>query len=142
MDIDKNIKILLVDDALAIRMVAKKILQKLGYKNITLAEDGLIALEKLKAESFNVVIADWQMPEMSGIDLIIEMRKDDDLKDIPFILVTADDDHDNMVLAIKAGISNMMKKPYQANVLEAKINRVFEFHAELKRRAAQKKINS
>jgi two-component system, chemotaxis family, chemotaxis protein CheY len=139
MDIDKNIKILLVDDALAIRMVAKKILQKLGYKNITLAEDGLIALEKLKAESFNLVIADWQMPEMSGIDLIIEMRKDANLKDIPFILVTADDAHDNMVLAIKAGISNMMKKPYQANVLEAKINRVFEFHAELKRRAEQKK---
>lgn len=139
MDIDKNIKILLVDDALAIRMVAQKILQKLGYKNITLAENGVKALEKLKAEAFNLVIADWQMPEMSGIDLIVEMRKDDKLKDIPFILVTADDDLDNMVLAIKAGISNMMKKPYQANVLEAKINRVFQFHADLKRRAEYKK---
>ncbi|MBT4290238.1 MAG: response regulator [Deltaproteobacteria bacterium] len=139
MNIDKNIKILLVDDALAIRMVAQKILQKLGYANVTLAENGMKALEKIKTEPYNLVIADWQMPEMTGIDLIIEMRKDDNLKDIPFILVTADDDHDNMVLAIKAGISNMMKKPYQANVLEAKINRVFEFHAELKRRAERKK---
>ena len=134
MAVDKNIKILVVDDSIGIRLAAKKIFKNLGYDNITIADDGTTGLEKLKKEPFDLVVADWNMPKMSGIELLKEMQKDSSLKEIPFLLVTGDEDQDNIMKAIQEGISNFMSKPYNAKVLESKINRIFDFKKELSQR--------
>lgn len=134
MSISKEIKILLVDDSISLRMVAKKVLINLGYENVTLADDGTTALEKLKEHSFDLVISDWNMKEMSGIELVQEMNSDQSLKHIPFLLVTGEEDQDALLEAIKAGISNFMTKPYNAEILSKKIERVFAFKEELQKR--------
>ncbi|MCP4756880.1 MAG: response regulator [Proteobacteria bacterium] len=130
----KDLKILVVDDSLGIRLAAKKIFSNLGYNKVAVADDGTTALAKLQEEPFDLVVADWNMQEMSGIELLKEMQADDSLKEIPFLLVTGEEEQDNLLDAIKAGISNFMKKPYNAKVLSEKIERIFAFKEELHRR--------
>lgn len=134
MAIDKSLKILVVDDSIGIRLAAKKIFKNLGYTDITIVDDGTTALEKLKEEPYELVVADWNMPKMSGMELLKEMKKDPSLKNIPFLLVTGDENQDNLMSAIQEGISNFMPKPYNAKVLESKINRIFDFKNELVQR--------
>jgi len=130
MTVSKDIKILVVDDSVGIRMAAKKVFQNLGFMQISVADDGTTALEQLKQEPFELVVADWNMPEMSGIELLKAMRADESLESIPFLLVTGDDNQDNIMDAIKAGISNYMTKPYDAKVLSEKIERIFAYQEE------------
>jgi len=134
MAIDKNINILVVDDSIGIRIAAKKIFNKLGYSKVALADDGTTALEQLKKDSFDLVVADWNMTKMSGMELLQAMRADASLSDIPFLLVTGDEDQDRIIEAIKAGINNFMTKPYRAKVLSEKIERIFTFREEVKQR--------
>jgi two-component system chemotaxis response regulator CheY len=130
MTVSKDIKILVVDDSVGIRMAAKKVLQNLGFMHVSVADDGTTAMEELKKGPFELVVADWNMPQMSGIDLLKAMRADKSLASIPFLLVTGDDNQDNIMEAIKAGISNFMTKPYDAKVLSEKIERIFAYQAE------------
>ena len=130
MAVSKNIRILVVDDSIGIRLAAKKIFQKLGYLQVSIADDGTTALEELKKGKFELVVSDWNMPKMSGIDLLKAMRADESLEKIPFLLVTGDDDQDNIMAAIKAGINNFMTKPYDAMVLSEKIERIFAYQKE------------
>ena len=130
MTISKDIKILVVDDSVGIRLAARKVFQNLGFKNVSLADDGTTALEELKKETYDLVVADWNMPQMSGVDLLHAMREDSSLKNIPFLLVTGEENQDSLMEAIRAGINNFMKKPYDAKVLSEKIERIFAFKAE------------
>ncbi|MBT4087486.1 MAG: response regulator [Deltaproteobacteria bacterium] len=131
MAVNKDIRILVVDDSIGIRLAAKKVFQNLGFMQVSVADDGTTALEELKKEPFELVVADWNMPKMSGIDLLKAMRAEKSLENIPFLLVTGDDNQDNIMAAIKAGISNFMTKPYDAKVLSEKIERIFTFQDEL-----------
>ncbi|MBT6616247.1 MAG: response regulator [Deltaproteobacteria bacterium] len=131
MAVNKDIRILVVDDSIGIRLAAKKVFQNLGFMQVSVADDGTTALEELKKEPFELVVADWNMPKMSGIDLLKAMRAEKSLENIPFLLVTGDDNQDNIMEAIKAGISNFMTKPYDAKVLSEKIERIFTFQDEL-----------
>ncbi len=130
MTISKDIRILVVDDSVGIRLAAKKVFQNLGFLNVSVADDGTTALEELKKGPFELVVADWNMPKMSGIELLKAMRAENSLKDIPFLLVTGDEDQDKIMTAIKAGISSFMTKPYDAKVLSEKIEKIFAFQDE------------
>ena len=125
--VDRKIKVLVVDDFSTMRRIVKNILNQLGFSNIEEAEDGAIALKKLKNDdAFRLVISDWNMPNMMGIDLLKSVRADERLKDIPFLMVTAESQKDNVIEAVQAGVSNYIVKPFTADTLETKLNAVFK----------------
>ncbi|MBU8909905.1 MAG: chemotaxis response regulator CheY [Desulfobacterales bacterium] len=126
MDVDKNIKILLVDDFSTMRKVIKNLLKQSGYNNIVEAEDGVDALKVLKSEKVDFVISDWNMPNMTGIELLKAVRADSDLSGLPFLMVTAEGLKENVVVAVKAGVSNYIVKPFTAEVLNEKIKKIIE----------------
>ncbi|RMG43640.1 MAG: chemotaxis protein CheY [Candidatus Dadabacteria bacterium] len=123
--IDKNMAILVVDDFSTMRKVVKNGLKQLGFNNVTEAPDGKVALEKLQNGEFAFVISDWNMPNMMGIDLLKAVRADERLKNIPFLMVTAEGKKENVIAAAKAGVSNYIVKPFTVNALEEKINAIF-----------------
>ncbi len=122
---DPNIKILVVDDMATMRRIIKGLLNQLGYKNIEEAEDGKVALQKLKSEKFDFVITDWNMPNMTGLELVQEIRKDPELKHLPVLMVTAEAKKENVLMAIKAGVNNYIVKPFTAEVLKEKMEKIF-----------------
>lgn len=126
MDVDKNIKILLVDDFATMRKVIKNLLKQSGYNNIVEAEDGVDALKVLKSEKVDFVISDWNMPNMTGIELLKAVRADSVLSDLPFLMVTAEGLKENVVVAVKAGVNNYIVKPFTAEVLNGKIKKIIE----------------
>jgi two-component system chemotaxis response regulator CheY len=127
MSIDKNIGILLVDDMEPVRRSVKSILKQAGFINIAEAENGTVALRKLK-DDYNVklVLTDWNMPTMNGITFLRLIRADADLRKIPVIMVTAETEEDHVAEAIKAGINDYILKPFTAEVLLDKIDRIFQ----------------
>ncbi len=122
---DRNIKILVVDDMATMRKIIKGLLDQLGFKNIDEAEDGKVALQKLRSGSYDFVITDWNMPNMTGLELVQEIRKDPQLKHLPVLMVTAEAKKENVLLAIKAGVNNYIVKPFTAEVLKEKIEKIF-----------------
>ncbi len=122
---DLGIKILVVDDMATMRRIIKGLLNQLGYKNIEEAEDGKVALQKLKSQDFDFVITDWNMPNMTGLELVQEIRKDPELKDLPVLMVTAEAKKENVLMAIKAGVNNYIVKPFTAEVLKEKMEKIF-----------------
>jgi two-component system chemotaxis response regulator CheY len=126
MPADPNMKILVVDDMSTMRRIVKNIMKQLGYANVDEAENGKDALDKLKAESFGFVISDWNMPVMTGIELLRAIRADDKLKALPVLMVTAEAQKENLVEAIQAGVSNYIVKPFTAEVLQEKMNKIFK----------------
>ena len=123
--LDRNIPILVVDDFATMRRIVKTCLKQLGFENITEAEDGKVALDKLNANDFKLVISDWNMPNMMGIDLLRSVRGDERLKALPFLMVTAEAQKENVLEAAKAGVSNYIIKPFTADQLEAKLTAIF-----------------
>ena len=123
---DKNIKILVVDDFATMRKVIKNLLKQVGYENIVEAEDGVLALRVLKSQKIDLVISDWNMPNMTGLELLKAVRGDEDLKTTPFLMVTAEALQDNVIAAVKAGVSNYIVKPFTAEVLNEKITKILE----------------
>ena len=123
---DPKMKILVVDDMSTMRRIVKSIIKQLGFANVEEAENGQEALDKLRAESFGFVISDWNMPVMTGIELLRAIRADDKLKAIPVLMVTAEAQKENLVEAIKAGVSNYIVKPFTAEVLQEKMNKIFK----------------
>ena len=124
MDIDKNMKILLVDDFATMRKVIKNLLKQTGYYNIAEAEDGVEALRALKSEKVDFIISDWNMPNMTGLELLKAVRADSGLKSLPFLMVTAEGLQENVMAAVKAGVSNYIVKPFTADVLNEKIEKI------------------
>lgn len=122
---DINMKILVVDDFATMRKIIKNILGQLGYKNIVEADDGVTALAKLKAEKVNFVISDWNMPNMTGLELLKAVRADEGLKTMPFLMVTAEALEQNIVDAIKAGVTDYIVKPFTPDRMGEKITKIF-----------------
>jgi len=122
---DPNMKILIVDDFSTMRRIVRNILKQLGFINIEEAEDGDVALEKLKNGTFEFVITDWNMPNMTGLDLLKNIRADEKLKDTPVLIVTAEAEKENVVQAAQAGVNDYIVKPFTADVLQKKIDRIF-----------------
>lgn len=122
---DTDIKVLVVDDFATMRRIVKNILGQLGYKNIIEADDGTTALDVLKQEKIGLIVSDWNMPKMTGLDLLKEVRSTPEMADIPFIMVTAEAQQDNIILAVKAKVSQYIVKPFTADTLGEKINKVF-----------------
>lgn len=121
-----NIKVLIVDDFSTMRRIIKNILRQLGFKTISEAENGAMALQKLKAEPYELVITDWNMPEMSGLELLKAIREDADLKSLPVLMVTAEAKKENIVEAIKAGVSNYIVKPFNAETMQEKLSKIID----------------
>ncbi len=124
--LDKNMPILVVDDFSTMRRIVKTCLRQLGFENITEAEDGKIALEKMELNEFKLVISDWNMPNMMGIDLLKSVRANEKYKNVPFVLVTAEGQKENVIEAAKAGVSNYVVKPFTADTLQTKLEAVFK----------------
>lgn len=123
---EKNIKVLIVDDFATMRKVVRNLLKQVGYEDIVEAEDGVMALKTLKSQKVDVIVSDWNMPNMSGFELLKAVRADADLAKTPFLMVTAEALQDNVVAAVKAGVSNYIVKPFTAEVLNEKIKKIME----------------
>jgi len=123
---EKNIKILVVDDFATMRKVVRNLLKQAGYENIVEAEDGVTALRVLKSQKVDFIISDWNMPNMTGIELLKAVRADDDMAKMPFLMVTAEALQDNVIAAVKAGVSNYIVKPFTSEILNEKIVKIME----------------
>ena len=123
--LDKKMPILVVDDFSTMRRIVKTCLKQLGFDNTADAEDGQIALNKLKDGDFKLIVSDWNMPNMMGIDLLRAVRADPKLKALPFLMVTAEAQKENVLEAAKAGVSNYIVKPFTADQLQAKLEAIF-----------------
>ena len=122
---DLNMNVLIVDDFATMRRILKNIMKQIGFSNITEAENGKNALKLLKSEPIDLVLCDWNMPEMAGIDLLNAVRGDDQLKAMPFVMVTAEAQKENILEAVKAGVSSYIVKPFTAETVEEKLKKVF-----------------
>lgn len=123
---DYTIRILVVDDFETMRRIIKGSLKKIGFSNIVEAEDGLGALKVLENEDIGLIMCDWNMPNMTGIEVLRKIRSDEKLKDIPFIMVTAEVQKENVIEAVKAGTNHYIVKPFTPEVLAVKIKEVFK----------------
>lgn len=122
---DPNMKILVVDDFSTMRRIVRNLLKELGFSNVHEAEDGIEALRKLRADTFDFVVSDWNMPNMTGIDLLREIRKDGSLKHLPVLMVTAEAKRENIIEAAEAGASGYVVKPFTAITLDEKLQKIF-----------------
>ena len=125
MPADLNMKILVVDDMSTMRRIVKNILKQLGFSNMEEAENGQEALQKLRTEPFGFVVSDWNMPVMPGIEMLRAIQADEKLKHIPVLMVTAEAQKDNLIEAIQAGVNNYVVKPFTAETMQEKINKIF-----------------
>ena len=124
--LDKNMKVLVVDDFSTMRRIVKNLLRDLGFTNISEADDGSTALPMLQGGDFDFVVTDWNMPGMQGIDLLKAIRADDSLKHIPVLMVTAEAKKEQIVMAAQAGVNGYIVKPFTAATLKTKLDKIFE----------------
>ena len=116
-----EMRILIVDDYKTMLRIIRNLLAELGFKNVDEATDGSTALETLRSKKYDLVISDWNMEPMTGVDLLREVRADEQLKPMPFIMVTAESKTENVVAAKKAGVNNYIVKPFNAATLRSKV---------------------
>ena len=124
--IDFRMKVLVVDDFATMRKIVRNILKQIGFEDITEAEDGNAALRVLKNEKIGLVVTDWNMPNMSGLELLQEIRRDGQTQNTPVLMVTAEGLKENVMEAVKAGVNNYVVKPFTAEVLQEKIESIFK----------------
>ena len=124
--VDANMKFLVVDDFSTMRRIVRNLLKELGFTNVQEAEDGVDALNKLRGEDFDFVVSDWNMPNMTGIDLLRAIRADAKLKHLPVLMVTAEAKRENIIEAAQAGASGYVVKPFTAGTLDEKLKKIFE----------------
>ena len=125
MAIDRNMRILVVDDYKTMLRIIRNLLKQINFNNIEDALDGSRALQKLREKDFGLIISDWNMEPMTGIELLKEVRADEKLKKIPFIMITAESKTENVIVAKQAGVSNYIVKPFNAETLKTKLVSVF-----------------
>jgi two-component system chemotaxis response regulator CheY len=121
MAVDKNMKIMIVDDYSTMLRILRNLLRQLEFNNVEEATNGGDALQKLRESAYNLIISDWNMQPMTGLELLKEVRADAKLKHIPFIMVTAESKTDNVIAAKQAGVSNYIVKPFNAETLKTKM---------------------
>tara|TARA_R110002050_G_scaffold9504_1_gene33330 strand:- start:486797 stop:487201 length:405 start_codon:yes stop_codon:yes gene_type:complete len=124
--LDKNMKILIVDDFSTMRRIIKNLLRELGFNNTVEADDGLTALPILQAGGIDFLVTDWNMPGMQGIDLLKAVRADAKLSSIPVLMVTAETKREQIMVAAQAGVNGYVVKPFTAATLKDKIDKIFE----------------
>ncbi len=124
--LDEKMKILIVDDFSTMRRIIKNILKEIGYINVDEADDGSTALEKLKDGGIDFVVTDWNMPKVSGLELLKTIRKDAKLKALPVMMVTAEKSEQNVKDAVAAGVSNYIVKPFTAAALKERIDLILK----------------
>ena len=124
--LDKNMKVLVVDDFSTMRRIVKNLLRDLGFSNISEADDGSTALPMLQGGDFDFVVTDWNMPGMQGIDLLKAIRADASLSHIPVLMVTAEAKKEQIVMAAQAGVNGYIVKPFTAATLKTKLDKIFE----------------
>jgi two-component system chemotaxis response regulator CheY len=124
--LDKNIKVLVVDDFSTMRRIVKNLLRDLGFTNIQEADDGSTALPMLQGGDFDFVVTDWNMPGMQGIDLLKAIRADPKLSHIPVLLITAEAKKEQIIMAAQAGVNGYIVKPFTAGTLKTKLDKIFE----------------
>lgn len=127
---NKNMKILVVDDFSTMRRIVRNLLNELGFNDISEADDGKTALPMLQQGSFEFVVTDWNMPGMPGIDLLKAIRADDKLKHLPVLMVTAEAQREQIIEAAKAGVSGYIVKPFTGVTLKEKLDKIFERFAQ------------
>ena len=125
MALNLEMDVLIVDDASAMRRIVRGLLKELGFKHMREAENGQLALDELKKKKADFVVSDWNMPVMTGIDLLRAIRADEALKTIPVLMVTAEAKQENILAAVQAGVSNYIIKPFNAATLQEKLNKIF-----------------
>jgi two-component system chemotaxis response regulator CheY len=121
MAVDKNLPILIVDDYKTMLRIIHNLLKQLGFTNVEEATDGGMAIEKMKEKAFGLIISDWNMEPMTGLELLQHIRSDAKIKTTPFIMITAESKTENVVAAKEAGVSNYIVKPFNAETLKTKI---------------------
>ncbi len=126
--IDTSLKVLVVDDMSTMRRIVKNVLKQIGFSDLTEAENGQDALTKLKGGGFGLVVSDWNMPVMLGIDLLRALRADPELKNLPFLMVTAEAQNENIIEAVQAGVSNYVVKPFTAEALQGKLEKILPIY--------------
>lgn len=124
MAVDKKMHILVVDDYNTMRRIVRNLLKQLGFENVDEAADGTEAFKKLQEDTFHMVISDWNMEPMTGMELLKLVRADEKLKNMPFIMVTAESKPENVIAAKQAGVSNYIVKPFNAGTLKTKMTAV------------------
>ncbi len=122
--VDKNMRIMIVDDYKTMLRIIRNLLKQLGFNNVDEAIDGSSALQKLREQNFDLIISDWNMEPMSGLQLLKEVRADVKMKDTPFIMITAESKSENVIAAKEAGVSNYIVKPFNAATLKGKLTTV------------------
>ena len=122
---DLDMKVLVVDDFATMRRIVKNVLKQIGFTKIIEADDGSTALAVLKKDKVDLIISDWNMPKVTGLDLLKAVRSDASMKDMPFLMVTAEAQKDNVIQAVQAGVSNYVVKPFTAEALKDKLEKVF-----------------
>jgi two-component system, chemotaxis family, chemotaxis protein CheY len=121
-----EMKILIIDDFATVRKLIKNHLNQFGYKNTVEAEDGVAALKVLKSQKVDFIISDWNMPNMSGLELLRAVRADADYCKVPFLMITAEASKENIIQALNAGVSNYIVKPFPPAKLNEKITQILE----------------
>lgn len=124
--IDYRMKVLVVDDFTTMRKIVRNILKEIGFENIMEADDGTTALHLLKNEKVGLVVTDWNMPHMTGLELLKQIRQNPQTAKIPVLMVTAEGLKENVLEAVKAGVNNYVVKPFSAEVLQEKIKTIFK----------------
>jgi two-component system, chemotaxis family, chemotaxis protein CheY len=122
---DQNMKFLVVDDFSTMRRIVRNLLKELGFSNVQEAEDGVQALNMLRKDKYDFVVSDWNMPNMTGIDLLKNIRGDAELKHLPVLMVTAEAKKENIIEAAQAGASGYIVKPFTATTLDEKLQKIF-----------------
>ena len=120
-----NMRVLVVDDFSTMRRIIKNILRQLGFNNVVEADDGTTAWDTLNKDKIDFVISDWNMPQMTGIELLRKVRGSEEFADMPFLMVTAEAQQENIIEAVQAKVSNYIVKPFTAEVMKQKIDKIF-----------------
>ena len=123
---DKNMKILVVDDFPTMRRIVRNLLKELGYGNVDEAEDGAAGLARLRGGGFDFVITDWNMPNLDGLSMLQQIRADATLSHLPVLMVTAESKKENIIAAAQAGANGYVVKPFTAATLDEKVTKILE----------------
>lgn len=125
MSYNPDMRVLVVDDFSTMRRIIKNILRQLGFNNVVEADDGTTAWDVLNKDKIEFIISDWNMPQMTGIELLRKVRGSEEFADIPFLMVTAEAQQENIIEAVQAKVSNYIVKPFTADVMKQKIDKIF-----------------
>ncbi len=124
MSVDKNMRILVVDDLQTMRRIVMNLMRQLGFTKMIEAADGELAWEVLENDNIDLIVSDWNMPNMTGMELLKKVRASEEYKNIPFIMVTAEGKKETVIAAVQAGVNNYIVKPFNAATLKEKLKRV------------------